>query len=403
MNLRQVHIKDFALKAFLAFMVLCPMYYYNSLDFGVASLRIGQEQFFQLGATVMFGLVLLENMWLALFLIWTVFLYSYYGFSPMGGNYVLNVFWGCVLYQVVYKLVNRHNVKLVFNAMMTVYIFNLIFVVFQLLRSDPLFTSETQGFYFGDPVGIFGLKAFMGMYVALCTPIILMWKGFFKYLVLAVSCWLIYLSQCSVGAIALLTSILWHTWFHSKRLFIALTLIGSLICGAYVYKDSKMNFMSDRWDVWKVSMQDAVIHPILGCGLDSFRNMSKTKPFMYFKNTITNKSERFHYHQDTNRIVAPEGFAKPDQACDPWDHPHNEYVSIFYEFGIIPFIILGMLVWDMRRRFDKFTEMNVAMIGCFIAFAVFSIGQFPFHVARIGYLAPILLAIYFKLTEPEVI
>jgi len=162
-TLKDIKLQDFPLKAFLVFVFFCPIFFDPLKTQGY--LRLNQEQFFQVGATLLFAICFLENIYLSLFLIWSVVLYAYYGFPGIGGNYVMNIFWASVVYQVTYKLINSNNVDKLYKTIIYLCILNIAWMALQLFNFDLIFMD--RGEYAVSPCGLFGLKCFMGMFLAL--------------------------------------------------------------------------------------------------------------------------------------------------------------------------------------------------------------------------------------------
>lgn len=402
MRIGDLEVRGVGFKLLMLFMFWCPMFFDgHSAQFGVASLRMAQNQFFQLGAGVLFVVVLLDSFYLSAFALWVITLYIAQGMTSIGGLYLTNVLWGCVLYQVAYKLVDERTVRYIFRILLWFCAANIVWIVLQIFRCDFMFMQySAKGEWHNDTVGLMGLKAHMGTLFALCTPFLLRWKW-----------WLvpgfaipIYLSHSTAAALGYIVAILWYAWFKSRKLFVVLTLLGVIIGGCYAYKDTVAdNMMNDRFYVWKVSLRDGAKHLVVGCGLDSFRNITRTKPYIYLKNNRTSVSGVAFPLKDRNaegRLLwkTENGLGTPDDSYDPWDNPHNEYVQMFYEFGLVGIIILLFMMRDVAKRF-KPTPNSIALVGSFIALGVVSIGQFPMHVTRTAYMMPILYAAYIKLTE----
>lgn len=398
MTLKSLKFNDIGLKLFMAFIVICPIFYDPSK---MLTLRTYQEQFFQLGITVLFAVVLLESIHLSLFLLWAVFLYAYYGFPPIGGNYVMNIVWGCLLYQIAYKVMDRRNIHVFYKCVIGVALLNLVWVLLQISGVELIFLSK--GEYNSQPVALLGLKAFMGMFFALSIPFLCRYSTWAPILFFVP----IYLSECSVAMAAGVVSYLFHLFYYQRKAFWVGLVVLTLAAGAYIARDTKSGMFTDRFNLWKVTLRDAFKKPVVGWGLDSFRNVGEVKPFIYFKNVRTLESKKVYFkemvHVRENKGQFPDtmkDFVQDGDTIDPWDHPHNEYVSLFYEFGLVGVVIFACLALGVWRAFYPSDDL-ICLMGFFIGVLIISTGQFPFHVARIGYLVPIVLGIYKKLTDEE--
>lgn len=397
MKLKDITLDRIGLRAFLLFIFITPIFFYSGLDMGKGALRIGQEQCYQLGLTALFSICILTNIYLAMAILWIAFQYAYYNFTGMMGGYLINIFFACVLYQVTYNLVDGRVTEKIFKTLLAVGLLNVTYMVVQALGYDFIFLHNIHKTYSTELVGFMGIKCFMGMFFAALIPI-----AFYFNRLLALSLFVpVYMSEASMAMIGGIAAFLWCMYHHSKKVFVAAVLVLVTAGSVYVAKDSQSNTGLDRINLWVVSLQDAVKHPIIGWGPDSYRNVGEAKPFMYFKNYTTKKSAACMLNMETGRFIPPAGFKDPEDKVDPWDHPHNEYISIFYELGIIPIILLGFMIRDIRRRFRRQDSRQVAIIGFFIAILCFSFAHFPLHVARIGYMIPIMLGIYYKITERE--
>jgi O-antigen ligase len=266
-----------------------------------------------------------------------------------------------------------------------------------------------------DPVGIMGIKAVSGVFAAICLPIAMFFSPWLSVLIIPP----LALSQCSSGVLAAVVSILFIAWYNSRRTFGLLLVPIVLAGGLFVANDAKMNMMTDRAKLWKLAATDALQHPVVGMGLDSFRNLSNMKPFLYFKDATNNNALRMNYNRMTGGWNKPAGYdlqyqvrtdnqgkvvfkqdgtPEMEAMVNPWDNPHNEFISILYEFGLVGLLLFGALLWDITRRLYR-DPIVITLYAVFLAYLVSSIGQFPFHLARTGYLAAIFLACYYKLTS----
>lgn len=383
----------------MAFTLICPLYYNHMQVHGFKTMRMGHEQAFELGVTALFAIVFIENIWLAALLLWTIFLYTYFNFPAVGGNYVMHIFQACLLYQVTYQLVNRKRVETVFKVILALCAINLIFTVLQVFGYDPIFTNLNSSKMNFDPVGVMGIKAVSGVLSAITIPIALF---FSPWLVIPIIPALI-ISDCSSAVAATVVSILFLAWQQSRKIFTYMLIPIAMAGALYFVNDAKMNMMTDRVNMWKLSLRDAFVHPITGVGLDSFRNIGQPKPYLYFKNNVDNSAIALVYNKDNQVWVPRDGgdFAKNKDGklwVDPWDNPHNEFVGLFYEFGIVGLLIMGALFLDITKRLKR-DPIIMTIFAVFLVYLVSSIGQFPFHLARTAHLSVILLACYYKLTD----
>jgi O-antigen ligase len=201
---------------------------------------------------------------------------------------------------------------------------------------------------------------------------------------------------------------LYETWRRYGVKVLMIIAIPVLIGGSlYIANDTKTGMFGDRAELWKTSLKDAVKRPIIGHGLDSFRNICNEKPGMYFKNVTTNKSELLKYDIKTKSFIVKKEFAKDKDILDPWDNAHNEYVQLFFEFGAIGLIIVLLFIRNIYSRFlgavSGIKKHIEPIMLVFTAYLIVSVGQFPLHLARTAYLIPILLGFYYKLTDQDLI
>ena len=385
--------------------MLCPIYYNNLQFHGLKTMRLGHEQFFQFGVTALFCIVFLENLWLAVFFLWSISINAYYNFPNNGAEYIWNLFMACILYQITYNLVTRQRVITIFRAITALMLLNIAFMVMQAWGYDPIFNNLFHSKMNVDLVGFMGIKAICGMFNAICLPMAMFFSPMFALPVL----FALYLSESSCAIASVVAVIIFLAYKKSKKLAYIL-LIPLFIIGAfYVSNDSKSGMMNERVNMWKVALKDALQRPIIGMGLDSFRNVGELKPFLYFRSTRDNSCLKMNYIQETGKWRTPPGFdltPRPDGVplLDPWDNPHNTYLSILYEFGLVGLLIILALLWDVFKRFIYCNNDKVifTIFASFLVYLISSVGQFPFHLARTGHLAVILLACFYKLTDNEI-
>ena len=394
----KLDFKSIGFKVFCLFVFICPIFFdsQHMVNMGETPLRVNQEQFFQLGTLVLFALVFLENIYLSLFLLWSVALYCYYDFPAMSGIMLMNIFWACLLYQVSYKLITKDNLKHVFTAILWLAVANIVFLCMQKTGNEFIFGRD--GVPTNDLVGLMTLKCFMGMFFAICIPIL----AYFNWQLSTIFFLPIYFSESSVAVVGAISGFLFTLWFRSKKAFFAFLAIFLIAGTLYVAHDTKAGMFGYRFQVWKLSIRDYLKHPIMGWGIDSYGNYGTFKQFMYFQNVngeIRSVPLRaWEIQKETGLFPPMDGFAVKGYGLNPWGHPHNEYISVLFEFGIIGFVIWIFLCRDAWIKFFASKEV-IALASILIVFMIISTGQFPFHVVRLGIFAPIMLGAYYKITE----
>lgn len=405
MTLLTLKPKDWGIWVVGILMVLIPINYYADPSFGVAAIRISQQQFYQVIAIALFAIFLLQNLYLALFLLWNISLYAYFEFATPVGTVLLTVLSGCLIYEAVYRVINHENIKILFGFMIWFCLFNMVYMTMQAFGWELLFKEFTRPGYQSQMLGFMGLKAITGMFFAMCIPFFA-----FKYPKLSLGLFIpLYVSECSSAMVAGIVAYLWQLWFISRKWFFIMLGVLAIGGGLYSYNDSHAGMFTDRINMWKVVLRDAVTKPVIGWGPDSFRSITPDKQFLYWKNNRTLETGKIDVrdtiefeHTGKYDLNKYGHFMNETDSINPWDNPHNEYVQLFVEFGIVGVVLLGLLAWDIKRRFDSINVYLIPLVGFFLAVLIMSIGQFPFHLARVGFYIPIFLGCYYKLTERNV-
>jgi len=350
---------------------------------GIADAREAQQIVFMLAMFALFSLIL-KNIWMTLFVLWSVFLYCFFKFET-GQIYLSNIFLGSVLYLITKVAFNRKNISFYLDGFLWFVFANIAYMIFQVSGQDIIYSayhhvmgivSSKENFL---PVGFMGHHAIAGFLMAAAIPILatrgskIAWLG---ACLLFVPLFLAKTSLCfAMGFIGFLFVL----WFKvPKRIFAVGIILASLSCGFYFAKvdfvGSKKLLDSSRIVQWKRVITDGMIHPITGWGLDSFRNITKIKDFKYMEQVLKYpyyKADDGRFYYNITHIAW-------------WDNPHNLYVSLFYEWGGVGlFIFIGYLRWHALRFKRSIKELNVIGIaGFIIVFLGVSIGHFPAFLSR---------------------
>lgn len=354
----------------MAFTFLCFAYLYGM------DTREAQQYIFMLGGMILFGF-LLDNIWISLFLWWTIFLQLF--FKGAGSIYLSNIFFGCVLYYMTKRAFKKEHIDIYINCILWLVCINLFYMIVQVLGYDFVFktalntTEGFKGYVNGtDPSGFMGFKAAMAMLIAMAIPL-LHTRGsrtarIGSYLMFIP----LYLCQASICIIAAVLGLIWTIWhkvnWTIKKYAIFLTII-ALISGGVIFYVVKIDNMPTsvnlRFVAWKGFMEDTIVHPITGWGLDSFRNITDRKKHIYAMNFTQMKTQKgVHF--------------------DYFDNPHNLYISLMYEWGVVGLIILiGLLRrWGLLYAKAIKEPNTIALSGFILVTLIVSIAQFPMFLSR---------------------
>ena len=112
----------------------------------------------------------------------------------------------------------------------------------------------------------------------------------------------------------------------------------------------------------------------------------------------------FRYHSaDNGKWVERFQGKKPVNPVG-WQEAHNEYLQLWFEYGLIGLIILFFFFRDLIFRFRQAPKTSeiLTLFGCLITYALLSIVQFPFHLARISGIFTVILGAYYAKTDKEI-
>ena len=324
-----------------------------------------QQWGFMLGLMVIFGL-LLRNIWLTLFLGWTVFLFAFFKFET-GIIYVTNIFFGCLLYYLVKVAFKKEHINFFINAILWFAVLDIAYMAIQISGFDfiyrfidaaPDITSLGKMTANTLPTGFMGQIAINGAFLALCVPLLASRRS--KWAIVgALGLFIpLYFSKatlCLWSAGVGLGFVLWYR--IPKKVWWTIAVIIFSFFVFYFIKVDKPDY--PRVMQWKRVLQDCVKHPVTGWGLDSFRNITSYKDFRY-------------------SAVQGQGFILW------WDNPHNLSVSLFFEFGFIGIFLLGGYLRQCGMRFLKaIKEPNtIGLFGFIIVALLVSQAHFIMFLAR---------------------
>lgn len=353
-------------------------------------LRQAQLIMFQLGGMILLAF-LLDNIWVSAFVVWSVFTFAYYKFQ-VGDIYISNILAGSVIYYVTKRYFNKEHIRFYLDMFLWFVFVNVVMMALQSTGLDFIFrgvvhTTGPAGTYYtqssADVGGMMGFPACMGVVMALAIPVLASRESKWALAGSILLFWPLYVSKASSAMVAGLVGLMFALFFKvNRKVWISSVVVLLLLGVAYIgFVDAPMGTLKTRPQQWSESLRDAIVHPVIGWGPDSFRNITPWKNKVYTRD-----------HQ-----VLPDG----RQSYAVWDNAHNIYVQTFYEFGVIGLVILIGYLRFCARRFSKSikTPDVRALAGFILVLAIVSIGQFPMYLARtVCFIIP-MVALYEKITE----
>lgn len=318
---------------------------------------------------------LLKNIWISLFLCWTVFLYSFFKFK-IGSIYLTNIFCGCILYYLVKKAFKKEHINFFINGVLWFTAVNIVFMILQICKFDFVFDKVfylegiKQAIENTTPSGFMGHISLMGCLMALSVPLLASKRS--KWAIVGSLALFVplYISHSCLCVLMAIVGLLFVLWFKIPRKIWIISVIALVLAGSgylkYVDRPDVARFI-----IWKNILKDNMVHPITGWGLDSFRNFTSYKDFKY---------------------RAPEGVYKHPELDEGteiiyiewWDNPHNLYISLWYEFGIIGLILFFGYLRQCVMWFKnaiKYPDV-IGLAGFILVFLGISVGHFPIFLAK---------------------
>ena len=391
----------------MAFLFSIPIFYIA----GMSDTRFVQERYFQF-ASMLLASLFFGNIWLTLFFWLNAVMYVVYGFS-VGSSQVTNIFLTGLIFACSRNFFKTREVAPYFKALYLVLGLSLVYCVFQFFRIDPIgapMSASGVPFFYGNTGqlnGLFFHTAIHSVFLAAMVPV-LIFSGFWAGALLLP---LIALLKCSGAILATGFTIPFIAYHKKKILFIpALALTVILGIGA-TYLDHKTDpkTYASRFESWHLVFRYCMINP-LGWGPDSFRNTNKFKKFTFHSDEnyyplvmekVSDDQSVIRYHS-----ADPSKFKERYQGRVPknlsvWVEVHNEFLQLFFEYGIFGVLLIFMFGKEFIDRFilsDKSDEV-LALFGAILVIVIAGFTQFPFHLARISGIFGVLLGAYFAKTD----
>ena len=325
-----------------------------------------------IGVMAVFGL-LLRNIWITLFLWWSLFLFSY-GMFETGQIYITNIFYGCLLYYVTRLAFAKKHINFFINGVLWFAAINCFYMLFQMNGLDFIYSINSGSVANPlpirnlHPVGFMNNSGYTACLIAMSIPLLA--SRWTKWSIIGSLCLFVplYIQGSTIGLIAAVIGLLFVMWFRIRKLLWIIIVIALMFGGSrYLVKSHYRGLIGwHRVELWRTVMAYTVKHPVLGWGLDSYRNTTKEKDFLFY--------DSFHLEGE-----------KKLKIIKYWDNPHNLLVSLVFEFGIIPIFFLGGYLRQCAIRFNRSVkEANTIALGSLLLVVVLlSMAQFPMFLARL--------------------
>lgn len=326
------------------------------------------HQFLMLCTCITLFALLLDNIWVSLFLAWTVFLFIYFKFR-LGHVYLINIFFGCFIYYITKISFKKRHINLFINAVLWLTFLNVGYMILQVMGFDFIYKgreimpdTSLRLFMNDKEVGFMGNLGYIAILIALAVPLLFTRQGRWAKIGAGMLFIPLVVTRTFMGSLAAVAGFLFVSFFYfPRKAWVVVVILVCILGMAFYIIVDKPGF--ERLEVWKLALQDANYHPITGWGLDSWRNITEKKGHIYCKG-LTKSGNKWH--------------------MSIWDNPHNLIISLIMEFGIFGVLILIGYVRQCVLWFKSaIKEPNTIALGAVIlVFFIASMAHFPMFLAR---------------------
>jgi len=404
----------------LSYLIFNPLFFwvnYNSRDV--------QQIFFQISSIVVFSLgmffaqreIKFSKLNAAIGCLLIAFLFAW--LRTLGGlstdiprYYIaLNFICGFLVYLTVIKTFKIDDIKFIFKGLGYFTAFCIIILALQFFNYDFRDAVIWRGItVIRARESIFFQSSAMGMYFAHNLSLLLTLSPIHLLLFIPML-----VSQSSAAIFGSIGAIGFFLWFRCRILFwifMGICSFGMIVVFSIPQiRQETLTGFKIRLPLWGAVIQDITRYP-LGHGLDSFANPVRETEFRYFNYNegdskydvvrMVKENNKARGSSDNDNMLLKKIIDNPSSCSLTFsDHPHNEYLWLAYEIGVQALVILGFIfyfIWDRFKR-SKREIFACASMGVLICLAIECLTQFPFHLARIGHILPIVLGIFYLTTE----
>jgi len=173
----------------------------------------------------------------------------------------------------------------------------------------------------------------------------------------------VFLTDSSFAVVSLAAGLLLWT-YYSQGWLTATTLAGVLAGGLLLLFTvfGKRHYFDDtgRFNAWNAAIESGMEKPVMGWGPGMFK--------AYYPSIQPKEHKKMH---------------------GTYKQAHNDYVQLFYEYGLVGVICATIMVCDFFKELWRKRNITVVagMGAILIAFLVNALGSFPFHLMPHGLIA----------------
>jgi hypothetical protein len=230
-----------------------------------------------------------------------------------------------------------------------------VYTIFQRLGFDPIFKRFNTNCL---PITFFGNDKLTGNFLAMLSPVCLIFKDF-RYKIIYVLCLIgILLTGSAISLVAFITGLFIYLLFNKKgKLILLLILTVSIF--VVVKKISFFSF-SGRFKIWEQVLSHCKDTIWLGKGLGNFA------------------AEQYKPLDNTVAVSA-----------------HCEFFQILHDSGIFMIALVSLYILDLLKRifFAHWNMLLVGFVSALFAYLVICFGNFPLRIAPMALTGIVYIAV----------
>lgn len=315
-------------------------------------MRVSMLLLFEFAVTMMLCVLLWEsNKFVSMFLGLAFFSLCYPQYERHAYLAFQSIFFGCLIFYFLVKILDSSNVVHILNAMVVITICYVIVQILQFFQLDVI----TTGF---GCTGLVGNRNTASALIAFCTPAFFRKK--FIYLIIYPIIGLI-LAKSSGGVIAVCAGTIFYCIIRGWKFWPVFIIL--LAGNAYLFLyDYSSESCLNRWEVWTAGIDFISKHWLFGYGLGHWKVI----------------------------------FSEIDFNGNWYSMAHNDLFQLFFETGIISVILIIFFLTEkavkISERLKSGNTDSAIFATALIIIFVNSLVNFPWHVAPTAMIAIFWLA-----------